>query len=106
MACLHDAGRRLELQDIYHQLKTGHYWGVTEEDLGETFGQAKFKHEIRSALNLLKKKRYVENLDRGVWALTDVGRRGMANLDRRIHEVAEADRPRLLDCWGDFMETS
>jgi hypothetical protein len=104
MSCLHDAGGRLELQDIYHQLKIGHYWGVKEEDLGESFGQPRFTHEIRSALNVLKKEGYVENLDRGVWALSDVGHRGMTNLARRLHEVTDADRQTVLDRWEDIMK--
>jgi hypothetical protein len=103
MNCLHEAGKPLDLQYIYHQFKSGKYLPLSEEALGETYGQAAFTHEIRSTLNALKRKGYVENPARGLWALSTLGHAGMAKLDKRFHEVAEADRLAVLNQWEDFM---
>src|SRR5438132_14410666 len=91
LSCLHDSGKPLELQEIYHQFKLGKFFALSDEDRMETYGQESFTHEIRSTLNMLKKKGYVETPHRSVWALSDLGRLGMVKLDKRVHEVAEVD---------------
>lgn len=38
LICLHDSGRALELQDIYHQFKIGNFLPLSDKDRGETYG--------------------------------------------------------------------
>ena len=103
LICLHDSGKPMGLQEIYHQFKIGKLLPLSDEALGETYGQEAFTHEIRSTLNILKKKGYVENPARSLWALSELGRQGMGKLDKRVHEVAMADRQAVLYRWEDFM---
>ena|SRR5437899_241664 len=103
LICLHNSGRSLELQEIYHQFKIGKFYPLSDEALGETYGQESFTHEIRSTLNVLKKKYYVENPTRSVWCLSELGRLGMAKLDKKVNEAAKTERESILNRWEDYM---